>query len=191
MSKLHYGTRYGTSIVSSNYRYDGTLDRDMRETGAHIQRSWQNAPQYLHEQATEKAKATVRRKKAALGTGRQDAELRMATALREAVARIYVDAKIKNYIVDIVQATRDPAKYGLEMTGLIQFGASPRATIALVKAARAQAFLEGRGYVTPQDIKSSVFDVMRHRIIVSYEAEAEELKAENLIQRILERLPVP
>ena len=86
MSKLHYGTRYGTSIVSSNYRYDGTLDRDMRETGAHIQRCWQNAPQYLHEQATEKAKATVRRKKAALGTGRQDAELRMATALREAVA---------------------------------------------------------------------------------------------------------
>lgn len=112
-------------------------------------------------------------------------------ALREAVDRIYVDAKIKNYIVDIVQATRNPAEYGLEMTGLIQFGASPRATIALVKASRAQAFLEGRGYVTPQDIKSVVFDVMRHRIIVSYEAEAEELKAENLIQRILERLPVP
>ena len=112
-------------------------------------------------------------------------------ALREAVDRIYVDAKIKNYIVDIVQATRNPGEYGLEMTGLIQFGASPRATIALVKAARAQAFLEGRGYVTPQDIKSIVLDVMRHRIIVSYEAEAEELKAENLIQRILERLPVP
>ncbi len=112
-------------------------------------------------------------------------------ALREAVDRIYVDVKIKNYIVDIVQATRNPAEYGLEMTGLIQFGASPRATIALVKAARAQAFLEGRGYVTPQDIKSIVFDVMRHRIIVSYEAEAEELKAENLIQRVLERLPVP
>ena len=86
MSKLHYGTRYGTSIVSSNYHYDDTLDRDMRETGAHIQRSWQNAPQYLHELATEKCQNTKRRKKAALGTGRQDAELRMATALREAVA---------------------------------------------------------------------------------------------------------
>ena len=112
-------------------------------------------------------------------------------ALRQAIDGIYVDDKIKNYIVDIVQSTRKPADYGLEMTGLIQFGASPRATIALVRASRAQAFLEGRGYVTPQDVKSTVLDVMRHRLIVSYEAEAEELKAEDLIKRILERLPVP
>jgi len=112
-------------------------------------------------------------------------------ALREAVDRIYMDEKIKNYVVDIVQATRKPSDYNLEMTGLIQFGASPRATIALARAARAQAFLDGRGYVTPQDIKSSVMDVMRHRVIVSYEAEAEELKAEDLIKRILEGLPVP
>jgi MoxR-like ATPase len=111
--------------------------------------------------------------------------------LREAVDRIYVDDKIKNYIVDIVHSTRRPAEYGLEMAGLIQFGASPRATIALVKASRAQAFLDGRGYVTPQDVKSTALDVMRHRLIVSYEAEAEELKTEDLIKRILERLPVP
>jgi MoxR-like ATPase len=111
--------------------------------------------------------------------------------LREAVDGIYVDDKIKNYIVDLVQSTRRPADYGLEMTGLIQFGASPRATIALVRGCRANAFLEGRGYVTPHDVKSTVMDVMRHRLIVSYEAEAEELKAEDLIKRILERLPVP
>jgi hypothetical protein len=86
MSKLNYGPRYGTTVVSANYHYDDTLDRDMREINAHIQARWKNAPQYLHEQATEKAQATKRRRKAALGTGRQDAELRMATALREAVA---------------------------------------------------------------------------------------------------------
>jgi MoxR-like ATPase len=112
-------------------------------------------------------------------------------ALREAVDRIYVDEKIKNYLVDIVHSTRRPSDYGLEMTGLIQFGASPRATIALNRASRAQAFLEGRGYVTPQDVKSIAPDVMRHRLIISYEAEAEELKAEDLVKRILERLPVP
>jgi MoxR-like ATPase len=111
--------------------------------------------------------------------------------LREAVDGIYVDGKIKHYIVDIVQATRKPADYGIELTGMIQFGASPRATIALVRAGRAQAFLDGRGYVTPQDIKAAVMDVMRHRLIVSYEAEAEEMKAEDLLRRILEGLPVP
>jgi MoxR-like ATPase len=112
-------------------------------------------------------------------------------ALREAVDQIYVDAKIKNYLVDLVHATRRPAEYGLELSGLIQYGASPRATIALVRAARAQAFLEGRGYVTPQDVKSVAVDVMRHRLLVSYEAEAEELRPEELLRRILERLPVP
>jgi len=111
--------------------------------------------------------------------------------LRRAVDAIYVDEKIKGYLVDLVQATRRPADYGLELTGLIQYGASPRATIALVRAARAQAFLDGRGYVTPQDVKVAAPDVLRHRLLVSYEAEAEELKAEDLLTRILDKLPVP
>jgi MoxR-like ATPase len=113
------------------------------------------------------------------------------TELRRAVDAIYVDEKVKGYIVDLVQATRNPEKYGLELKGLIQYGASPRATIALVRAARAQAFLEGRGYVTPQDVKSAAADVLRHRLLVSYEAEAEELKPEDLLNRILDKLPVP
>ncbi len=112
-------------------------------------------------------------------------------SLRESVDKIYVDEKIKNYIVDLIHATRRPAEYGLELTGLIQYGASPRATIALVRAGRANAFLEGRGFVTPHDIKITAPDVLRHRILVSYEAEAEELRSEELIRRILERLPVP
>jgi MoxR-like ATPase len=111
--------------------------------------------------------------------------------LRRAVDAIYVDDKVKGYIVDLVQATRRPGEYGLELTGLIQYGASPRATIALVRVARAQAFLDGRGYVTPQDVKTAAADVLRHRLLVSYEAEAEELKPEDLLTRILDKLPVP
>jgi MoxR-like ATPase len=111
--------------------------------------------------------------------------------LRRAVDEIYVDEKVKGYIVDLVQASRKPGEYGLELTGLIQYGASPRATIALVRAARAQAFLDGRGYVTPQDVKTAAPDVLRHRLLVSYEAEAEELKPEDLLNRILDKLPVP
>jgi MoxR-like ATPase len=113
------------------------------------------------------------------------------TELRRAVDAIYVDDKVRGYIVDLVQATRRPGEYGLELTGLIQYGASPRATIALVRVARAQAFLDGRGYVTPQDVKLAAADVLRHRLLVSYEAEAEELKAEDLLARILDKLPVP
>ena len=112
-------------------------------------------------------------------------------ALRREVDATYVDEKVKGYLVDLVRATRKPEEYGLEMTGLIQYGGSPRAVIALVRAARAQAFLEGCGYVTPQDVKSAAPDVLRHRLLVSYEAEAEEKKAEDLLKQILDKLPVP
>jgi MoxR-like ATPase len=111
--------------------------------------------------------------------------------LRQAIDEIYVDNQIKRYIVDIVHATREPAAHGLDIGPYIQYGASPRATIFLVRAAKAQAFLDGRGYVTPQDIKSIGADVLRHRIAVTYEAEAEEITSENLIQRIFDTLKVP
>lgn len=112
-------------------------------------------------------------------------------SLRKTLDRIYVDQKINNYIVDIIQSTRRPDDYGLEMTGLIQYGASPRASIFLKRAAKGMAFLDGRGYVTPQDVKVIAPDVLRHRLLITYEAEAEELTAESLVARILERLPVP
>jgi MoxR-like ATPase len=111
--------------------------------------------------------------------------------LRQTIDQIYVDEKIKRYIVDIVHATRTPADYGLDIAPYVQFGASPRATIFLTRAAKAQAFLQGRGYVTPQDIKTIAPDVLRHRVIVTYEAEAEDITAENLLQRILNHLKVP
>jgi MoxR-like ATPase len=111
--------------------------------------------------------------------------------LRQAVDQIYLDDKIKRYIVDIVDATRRPAEYGLDIAGLIQYGASPRATIFLTRAAKGQAFLEGRDYVTPQDVKTVGYDVLRHRLIITYEAEAEEVTAESLLQRIFNHLKVP
>jgi MoxR-like ATPase len=111
--------------------------------------------------------------------------------LRRAIDRIYVDDKIKRYVVDIVHATREPAGFGLEIAPYIHYGASPRATIFLTRAAKAQAFLDSRGYVTPQDIKTVAHDVLRHRILVTYEAEAEEISSENLLQRILDHLKVP
>nr|MDQ3623755.1 ATPase [Verrucomicrobiota bacterium] len=110
---------------------------------------------------------------------------------RNLVNEIYVDDRVKDYIVDVVFATREPATYKLHLEGMIRYGASPRATIALTLAARARAFLAGRGYVTPQDVKSVGADVLRHRIIVSYEAEAEELTSEQIIERIFAGLPVP
>lgn len=110
---------------------------------------------------------------------------------RRIVSDIYVDEKVKNYIVDIVLATRDPRSCGIELNGYIQCGASPRATIGLTLAARAHAFLQGRGYVTPQDVKDLAYDVLRHRIAVSYEAEAENIASENIIAGILEQMPVP
>ena len=102
-----------------------------------------------------------------------------------------MDDKIKRYIVDVVHATRRPAEYGLDIGPYIQYGASPRATIFLARAAKAQAFLEGRGYVTPQDVKSIGHDVLRHRVSVTYEAEAEEITSEQLLQRIFDHLKVP
>jgi MoxR-like ATPase len=112
-------------------------------------------------------------------------------ALRGALDQIYVDEKIKRYIVDIVHATRQPADYSLDIAPYIQYGASPRATIFLARAAKAQAFLDGRGYVTPQDVKSIGPDVLRHRVSVTYEAEAEDITSETLLQRIFNSLKVP
>jgi MoxR-like ATPase len=111
--------------------------------------------------------------------------------LRQAIDQIYVDPKIKLYIVDIITATRRPTEYGLDIGSYIQYGASPRATIFLTRAAKAQALLDGRGYVTPQDVKSIGFDVLRHRLIVTYEAEAEDISAERLLQTIFDQLKVP
>ncbi|MCE9609588.1 MAG: AAA family ATPase [Chthoniobacter sp.] len=110
---------------------------------------------------------------------------------REIVNAIYVDDRVKDYIVDVVFATRDPASYKLKLDGMIRYGASPRATIALTLAARARAFMAGRGYVTPQDVKSVGADVLRHRIIVSYEAEAEEVTSEQVVEKIFAGLAVP
>ena len=110
---------------------------------------------------------------------------------RALVDKIYIDDQIKDYILSLVFATRTPSDYGLNLASLIQFGASPRATIALTLAAKAWAFLNGRGYVTPQDIKSIGMDVLRHRVIVSYEAEAEEMTSEDIIQKIFDTIPVP
>ncbi len=111
--------------------------------------------------------------------------------LRSVVDQIYIDDKIKDYIVDLVIATRDPQKYGLDLDEFIEYGASPRATIYLAIASKAYAFLKGRGYVTPQDVKSIGMDVLRHRVIITYEAEAEEMTAEKVIQNIFDNIEVP
>jgi MoxR-like ATPase len=110
---------------------------------------------------------------------------------RDVVSQVYVDARIKDYIVDMVLATRRPEEYKLDVKGLVQFGASPRATVFLTLAAKAHAFLRGRGYVTPEDVKSIAFDVLRHRIILSYEAEAEDVTTEQIIQKVLDTIEVP
>ena len=110
---------------------------------------------------------------------------------RKVVDSIYVDDKVKDYIVDLVCATRDPGKYKIPAEGLIELGASPRATIFLTLAAKSHAFVQGRGYVTPQDVKSIAMDVLRHRVHVSYEAEAEEKNSGQIVQLLLDHLPVP
>jgi len=111
---------------------------------------------------------------------------------REAVRRVYVDDKIKDYVLDLVSVTRYPGNNGLsQLNSLIEFGASPRASIYLIDAARAHAFIQGRGFVTPEDIKQIAPDVLRHRIITSYEAEAQEITSANIVKRILDYVDVP
>lgn len=110
---------------------------------------------------------------------------------RELIDEIYVDERVENYVVDLVMATRKPTAYGLQLDGLIQYGASPRATINLTLAAKANAFLAGRGFVQPQDIKDIALDVLRHRIMVTYEAEAEERNSESIVSEILQKVQLP
>jgi MoxR-like ATPase len=111
---------------------------------------------------------------------------------RKIVRDIYMDEKIKDYIISLVLATRQPGEFGLkEIDGLIEYGASPRASIYLAQAARANAFLRRRGYVTPEDVKFVGMDVLRHRVILTYEAEAEEMTSEDIVQKVFDRVEVP
>ena len=110
---------------------------------------------------------------------------------RKVIEMVYMDEKIKDYIVDLVFATRNPGEYQLDTKDLVQYGASPRATIFLSKASRAHAFINGRGYVTPEDVKSVGLDVLRHRIILTYEAEAENVTTEEVIKRVFDKVVVP
>ncbi|MFO1520344.1 MAG: MoxR family ATPase [bacterium] len=112
-------------------------------------------------------------------------------AIREVVNHIYIDPKVKDYIVKIVFATREPKELGLGIEQYIHFGASPRASIFLYQASKAYAFLQGRGYVTPQDVKTMGFDVLRHRILTTYEAEAEGVTTDQIIQKIFDNIEVP
>jgi len=133
-----------------------------------------------------------------MASGQPEPEVRQVAnpddirAARQAVDQTLVDDKVRDYIVDLVQATRDPAAAGIaELDGMIENGASPRASIALMKTAKAQAFLRGRSYATPHDVKSMAADVLRHRIILTYEAEAEGKTPEDIIERILVGILVP
>src|SRR5881296_899816 len=110
---------------------------------------------------------------------------------RQVINDIYIDDKVKDYIVDLVCATREPEAHNIQVKDFIQLGASPRATISLTLAGKAYAFLRGRGYVTPQDVKSIGMDVLRHRVAITYEAEAEEKTSETIVQKIFDELPVP
>jgi MoxR-like ATPase len=113
-------------------------------------------------------------------------------AAREAVKEVYIEPKLKDYALHLVRATREPEPYRLEaLKPLIAYGASPRATIYLARAARAKAFLDGRGYVLPDDVKDVAPDVLRHRIVLTYEAEADEVTADEIVRRVLERVPLP
>ncbi len=118
-------------------------------------------------------------------------EPRQVLEARRVLDDIYVDDKVKDYIVTLVHATRVPAEFGLQVGDWIEYGASPRATIYLARGARALAFLSGRGYVTPQDVKDIAPDVLRHRVIVSYEAEAEEKTSDDVVRHVLDHVEVP
>ena len=111
--------------------------------------------------------------------------------MRGLVDSVYLDDKVKEYIIDLVVATREPRSFKLDLAPFIQYGASPRATLYLTLAAKAHAFINGRGYVTPQDVKSIGADVLRHRITISYEAEAEEMTSDTIVQQIFDGVPVP
>jgi MoxR-like ATPase len=112
--------------------------------------------------------------------------------MKQTAASIYMDDKVKDYVLDVVSATRHPAEYRLkDLQPLIEYGASPRASINLCLAARANAFLVGRGYVTPQDVKDVALDILRHRVILTYEAEAEETTSDDVVRKVLETVPVP
>jgi MoxR-like ATPase len=110
---------------------------------------------------------------------------------RMAMHAIYVDDRIKDYAVRLVQATRKPKEFKLDLEGLVQYGASPRATMALIVAGRAHAFLRGRGFVSPEDIKAVGHDVLRHRLILSFEAEAESVTSDEIVQRVFDAVEVP
>ena len=111
---------------------------------------------------------------------------------RSRVDQIYVDDKLRNYIVEIIMATREPAKHGLgHIENLIRVGGSPRATISLIRAAKAHAFIRGRGYVTAEDVKAIAYNVLRHRLILSFEAEAEEIKGDEIVKEVLGSIEVP
>ncbi len=110
---------------------------------------------------------------------------------REIVTKSYMDDKIKDYIVDIIYSTRSPEEYNMDIKNLIAFGASPRASICLNIASKAHAFIRGRGYVTPEDVKEVGMDILRHRIIITYEAEAEEMTSEDIVKRIFDQIEVP
>jgi MoxR-like ATPase len=113
-------------------------------------------------------------------------------ALRQTIAELYMDQKIVDYVVDVVRATREPQKVGLhEVKPLIAYGASPRASIYLAQAARAHAYLRGRAYVVPEDVKAMAFDVLRHRVLLTFEAEAEDLTSDDVIAKVLGAVPVP
>jgi MoxR-like ATPase len=112
--------------------------------------------------------------------------------VRETIAGLYLDQKVVDYIVDLVRATRDPGAVGLSsLKPLVAFGASPRASLALTQAARAHAYLRGRGYVIPEDVRVMALDVLRHRVLLTFEAEAEELDSDQIVSRILDAVPVP
>ncbi|HZZ80694.1 MAG TPA: AAA family ATPase [Gemmataceae bacterium] len=111
--------------------------------------------------------------------------------LRKTIDSIYLDSKVKKYIVEVVHATRRPKDFGLDLESYIQYGASPRATIFLTRGAKGQAFLEGRSYVTPQDIKTIGYDILRHRVTLTYEAEADEVTPEVLLKRVFDQVKVP